>query len=201
MTRLAVLADIHGNLPALEAVINDMAQFEVDHVVVAGDSVNVGPFSREVLETITERNWAVIRGNNAFYVLDYQTPRHARALVRASHCRPWLRAQLGRQVDELRLPACPIRYRCVSPTQRRFVSSMGYPIIPGSPSRRFQQRRDQVENAGSADTPEDTIIGAHSHIPLERHLGRWHIFNPGSVGIPLDGDRRASYMMLSTVQP
>ena len=53
MTRLAVLADIHGNLPALKAVIDDMAQFEVDHVVVAGDSVNWGPFSCEVLELAT----------------------------------------------------------------------------------------------------------------------------------------------------
>ena len=91
MTRLAVLADIHGNLPALEAVSMDMAQFEVDHVVVAGDSVNVGPFSREVLKLVSERNWATIRGNNAFYVLDYQTPRmpeHWSAFTLP----PWLRA-------------------------------------------------------------------------------------------------------------
>ena len=46
------------------------------------------------------------------------------------------------------------------------------------------------------DIPESTVICAHSHIPLERHVGRWHIFNPGSVGNPLDGERRASYMLL-----
>ena len=50
MTRIAILADIHGNLPALNAVIDDMSGFKVDHVVVAGDSVNWGPFSRAVLE-------------------------------------------------------------------------------------------------------------------------------------------------------
>ena len=75
MTRIAVLADIHGNLPALNAVIDDMARFAVDHVVVAGDSVNWGPFSREVLEIIAARKWAVIRGNNAYYALDYATGR------------------------------------------------------------------------------------------------------------------------------
>ncbi|MCY3979532.1 MAG: metallophosphoesterase, partial [Chloroflexi bacterium] len=94
MTRLAVLSDIHGNLPALEAVNKDMAQFEVDHVVVAGDSVNVGPFSREVLEFVNERNWALIRGNNAFYALDYQTPRMP-AHWSAFTLPPWLRDQLG----------------------------------------------------------------------------------------------------------
>ena len=61
MTRLAVLADIHGNLTALQAVMDDMAQFDVDQVVVAGDSINWGPFSREVLEIITARNWAIVR--------------------------------------------------------------------------------------------------------------------------------------------
>ena len=75
MTRLALLADIHGNLPALEAVIEDMAQFAVDHVVVAGDSVNWGPCSRQVMEIITERAWALIRGNNELYVLDHDTER------------------------------------------------------------------------------------------------------------------------------
>ena len=49
MTRLAVLADIHGNLPALEAVIADMAQFGVDHVIVAGDSISIGPDSAAVV--------------------------------------------------------------------------------------------------------------------------------------------------------
>ena len=39
MTRLAILSDVHGNLPALEAVIDDMAQFQPDHVVIAGDLI------------------------------------------------------------------------------------------------------------------------------------------------------------------
>src|SRR5688500_16051015 len=75
MTRLAVLSDIHANLPALEAVIVDMAQFEVDQVIVAGDSISAGPYSPEVLEQITAQNWAIIRGNHEFYLLDYRTPR------------------------------------------------------------------------------------------------------------------------------
>ena len=49
MTRLAILADIHGNLPALEAVMADMAPYQVEHVVVAGDLVNWGPFSAVVI--------------------------------------------------------------------------------------------------------------------------------------------------------
>ena len=75
MTRLAVLSDIHGNLPALQVVIRDMEAFNVDHVVCAGDNVNWGPFSRQVMEIITAKHWAIIRGNNEYYPLDFQTNR------------------------------------------------------------------------------------------------------------------------------
>ena len=70
MTMLAILADIHGNLPALEAVLEDLAHFKVDHVVVAGAMVNWGPFSAQVMDRVTSEGWAVIRGNNEFYWSD-----------------------------------------------------------------------------------------------------------------------------------
>ena len=51
--RLAVLADIHGNLPALEAVLDDLQQFHVDGMIVAGDMV-AGPNSAEVLQRLQD---------------------------------------------------------------------------------------------------------------------------------------------------
>src|ERR1700720_3129900 len=97
MTRLAILADIHGNLPALEAVIADLARFAVDQVVVAGDVINWGPFSAQVTARIVEAGWAVIRGNNEFYLLDYQTPRAPAAWNDREQwpLLPWLRQQLA----------------------------------------------------------------------------------------------------------
>jgi predicted phosphodiesterase len=71
MTRLAVLSDIHGVWPALESVLEDMSQFQVDRVVVAGDLINVGPFSRQVVACAVENDWVVVRGNNEIYLLDY----------------------------------------------------------------------------------------------------------------------------------
>ena len=62
MTRLAILSDLHGNLPALEAVQQDLSQFQVDHVIVAGDVINIGPFSAQVLELVTSRGWAADPG-------------------------------------------------------------------------------------------------------------------------------------------
>jgi predicted phosphodiesterase len=75
MTRLALLADIHGNLPALEAVCADFAAFNVAHVIVAGDVINWGPFSPQVTERVMNAGWGLLRGNNEYYLLDYDTPR------------------------------------------------------------------------------------------------------------------------------
>ncbi len=192
MTRLAVLADIHGNLPALQAVIDDLAQFDVDQVVVAGDSVNCGPFSRQVLEIITARNWAAVRGNNAYYALDFgscRAPEHWASFTLP----PFLRAHLGAEWL-MRLACMPdtlaLRFLDAAPI-RMFHGIPDDPFVAINPDSAEEQVASWL-----AGVMETTVICAHSHIPMERQVGRWHIFNPGSVGVPLDGDHRASYMIL-----
>lgn len=192
MTRLAVLADIHGNLPALQAVIDDMAQYAVDQVVVAGDSINWGPFSRGVLEVISERRWPVIRGNNEFYLLDYDTERAPAHWSRFT-MPPYLHEQLGdRQVKFIAaLPdTLQLRFRDAPPI-RVCHGIPGDPWTAITPQSSAAQIRRWLR-----DISERAVIGAHSHIALERHVGDWHIFNPGSVGVPLDGEHSASYMIL-----
>lgn len=192
MTRIAVLSDIHGNLPALQAVCTDMAAFSVDQVVVAGDVINWGPFSAKVLAIVAAARWPVIRGNNEYYLLDYQTPRqppHWRGYTML----PWLRAQLAGSwqttiagwPDELSLrfpDAPPVRV---------------FHGLPGDPWRGLHPLlRDDEIAARLADVDEPTVIGGHTHLPISRQSGRWHILNPGSVGVPLDGQHLASYVIL-----
>lgn len=192
MTRLAVLADIHGNLPALNAVIADMAQHQVDQVVVAGDSINWGPFSRGVMECIGERRWPVIRGNNELYLLDYDTERAPAHWARFT-MPPYLRDQLGDRWTYA-IAALPdtlqLRFRDAPPI-RVCHGIPGDPWTAITPLSSAAQIRRWLR-----DISERTVIGAHSHIALERHVGAWQIFNPGSVGVPLDGDHSASYMIL-----
>ncbi len=192
MTRLAALADIHGNLPALQAVSDDMRQFKVDQVVLAGDSVNWGPFSRDVLERVYQRRWAQIRGNNAYYALDYGTSRAPKSWSRFT-LPPVLREQLG--ADWLNALSClpdalSLRFPDAPPL-RVFHG------VPGNPWRAIFPQSPPDKVAGwLRHVKENSVICAHSHIPMERHIDRWHIFNPGSVGVPLDGDFSASYMIL-----
>lgn len=190
MTRLAILADIHGNLPALEAVLADLAQFPVDHVVVAGDVVNWGPHSAAVMARVTAAGWAVIRGNNEYYLLDYETPRMPPAWGEFVLL-PWLKRQLaGRwhaliagwpDTLSLRFPdAPPIRVVHGSPRANTD------PIYAISPEAEVAARLAGVE--------EPILITAHTHLPLDRRCGPWRVFNPGSVGVPLDGAPGGQYL-------
>ena len=192
MIRLAVLADIHGNMPALQAVLRDMEQFAPDQVVVAGDSVNWGPYSREVMEIVSASRWAVIRGNNELYALDFGTPRMP-AHWASFTLPPILRAQLG--AAWLNALAC-----LPDELSLRFPDAPALRIVHGIPGDPFQAvypgtPRAQIAN-WLANVDETTVICAHSHIALERRVDRWRVFNPGSVGIPLDGEFSASYMLL-----
>jgi predicted phosphodiesterase len=68
--RLAILADVHGNLPALEAVLVDVEQQEADGILVAGDTVD-GPYALEPLQALRARGSWMIRGNREQYMLAY----------------------------------------------------------------------------------------------------------------------------------
>ncbi len=192
MTRLAALADIHGNMPALQAVIDDMAPFNVDQVVVAGDSVNWGPFSRRVLETVSARRWPLIRGNNELYALDYHTAR-APAHWSSFTMPAYLHEQLGdRWVKAAAsLPdSLQLRFRDAPPI-RVFHGIPDNPWVAMYPSTSTARISEWL--SGVAD---GFVIAAHSHVAMERRVAGWHIFNPGSVGVPLDGVHSASYMIL-----
>jgi predicted phosphodiesterase len=197
---LALLADIHGNLPALEAVLADLAPFRVDHIVVAGDAVNWGPFSAGVMERIAAGGWAAVRGNNEYYLLDYETPRAPTAWRDRDQwpLLPWLKRQLaGRHQTliaawpdslSLRFPDAP-PVRVVHGTPR----SHSEPIYPAPLS-------SEAEVAAMlASVEEPLVIAGHTHIPVDRTVGRWRVLNPGSVGVPLDGKHCGRYLLLEAV--
>lgn len=192
MTRIAVLTDIHGNLPALEAVIADMVAYEPQHVVVGGDMINGAPFSPEVLERIYSLRWGLIRGNHEFYLLDYRTPREPAA--RKGHLTfGYLHKQLiGYWYDKI--AALPDMLTLYYPDAPPIRIAHGIPgdhfraILPEHPAEEVRARLDGVW--------ETTYVGGHYHLALERWVDHWHIINPGSVGMPADGIREAGYVIL-----
>lgn len=193
MIRIALLSDIHGNLPALEAVIEDMKQFAPDHVVVAGDMVNGGPFSAEVMQIVYENRWTMIRGNNEYYVINAYAPRRPDTWGNFTLLE-WLHDQLtdwhhliASLPDDLLLlyPDAPDVHLC-----------HGIPHNCWKGMFDAQTDSDAKILADVATSRAKTILCGHTHIPLDRKVGNYHIINPGSVGNPLLGACVGSYMIL-----
>lgn len=191
MTRLAVLSDIHGNLPALEAVLTDLRQFTVDHVIVAGDTINWGPFNRDVLERVLNAGWAVIRGNNELYLLDYETPRAPKSWD-AFTMPPWLHAQVNTYLPEL--SSWP------DTLQLRFRDAPALRVYHGLPTTPFKGIHPLMSEESIteilAPIEENTYLSGHTHLMLDKFIGRHHVLNPSTVGCPLDGFEGATYLLL-----
>lgn len=195
MTELAVLSDIHANLPALEPVIDDLSQFTVDYIIGLGDVINFGPFTQQVVQRVIENKWVVIRGNGELFLLDYDTPRAPKAwsdLVDFP-IPPWLNRQLdGNLKNALATWADTLA--------SRFSDAPAIRVVHGMPQYHWDSLYPTLTDeriAGIlADVEEDTVIAGHTHLPMDRQSGKWHLLNPGSVGVPLDGQISAIYMLL-----
>lgn len=199
MHKLAVLADIHGNLPALQAVADHIARWKPDAVVVAGDIVNRGPRSRECLRFVLARaadaGWRIIRGNHEEYVLRVaRDPGELRpgleGAVRENVA--WTTEQLGDDVALLQPLAEQVSLAAPDGGEARVVhASMRHNrdnILPDTP--------DDVLRQQIAPAPPLICVG-HTHRPLIRSVDSTLVVNAGSVGLPFDGDARASYAQLT----
>ncbi len=198
--KLAVLSDVHGNWPALEATLADIDAWRPDLVLVAGDVVNGGPSNVACWQAIRGRaaaeGWVVLRGNHEEYVaewLDYAGPRHGPAyeMIRLSE---WTYRQLGGAATAAALAALPERWDWVAPDGSRLVALHASRL--GNRAGIYPFTGDD-EARGKVIPGAAVFITAHTHIPHQRTLDGMQIVNVGSVGLPGDGDGRASYGRLT----
>lgn len=209
--RLAILSDIHGNLPALEAVLEDVQQQCTDGIIIAGDLVD-RPQPLETLRAIQALGAWIIRGNRENYLLTYDTgdaPDHWRVSRQWIGLR-WLYHQLDREaLDFLHaLPeqeviavgrTAPIRAVHGSPgNDTELVLPDGDPVAMAKHRQSglldlSYTRLDLAEALGQVGEP--VLVCGHSHIPwVQEQSGRLAL-NPGSVGAPINGDARAQYAL------
>ncbi len=192
MIRLALLSDIHSNLPAFEAVLDDLKDIAPDKIVVAGDVVNWGPFSAQVVERLLDENCVVIRGNNELYLTDWQNERMPSTW---SHFTvpPFTIAQLGPGLMNV-IATWP------DTLSLRFPGATAIRVTHGSPRSPFELIYPKASDDEIATVlegvEETTVFTAHTHLAMDRQVERWHVLNAGSVGNPNNGILQASYMIL-----
>jgi putative phosphoesterase len=197
MDRVAVITDIHANLPALEAVMEAIEPTGVDAVYCGGDLVGYGPHPNEVCRLIEERGIPTIYGN-----YDYAIGRDL------EDCGCAYRDQHDRELGQLSV-AWTLEY-----TDRRSKDFMrGLPfdlrfelggrrvrLVHGSPRKvneyLFADKPVRTFERIAAGADCDVLVFGHTHQPWVAEYGGVLFVNCGSVGKPKDGDPRASFALL-----
>ena len=180
--RIAALYDIHGNLPALDAVLADVARKHVDRIVIGGDVVP-GPMPRETLERLRSLKPPAdfIIGNGELAVLSEADGKDSGVPAQYGDGIRWNAAQL--QLDDRALLAkWPV-------TLRIFIEGLGNVLLchatPNNPHDVFT-RVTPEESAQSliGDLDADVMVCGHTHMQFDRRLARLRVVNAGSVGMP-----------------
>ena len=182
MLRLALISDIHGNLPAFEAVLADISGRDISQIVCLGDVLASGPQPREVLARLKGLACPVVMGNGDEWMLNPTfdpSPRKDGEKILALD--RWVLAQL-RAEDKAFIATFQPIIEIDLPAGQRLL------CYHGSPRSNTEIIR--------ADTPESDLqlmfsgreatlmAGGHTHTPLLRRFQRAFLINPGSVGLP-----------------
>ena len=190
--RIAILADIHGNLPALEAALKDAEAMRVDRLLVAGDVVVGAPDSAGCWDLVQSLRCPILRGNHERYLFDLHTERAAPE---------WHSPRFGpvqfaaAQVGETRR-----RQMQALPMTHQFTDCPEILFVHGSTRSDndlvFPYTGDEaIEPMFPAETPE-WIVRGHNHFCSVRLWEHRKIITVGSVGLPLDGTPSAQYSIL-----
>jgi len=204
--KYALISDVHGNLPALEAVLADIdRRTEVDAVYHLGDLVGYAPWPNEVVALIKGRGIVGIAGNyDSTVATDY------------AHCGCKADSPRGEELAHLSYEWTRAH---ASPETKRFLGTLPFRmdlrprgghksrpqlvLVHGAPTLNTlywtEDRPDSFASkmAGSAGAKEGGLIAfGHTHKPWHRVVGGVHLLNTGSVGKPKDGDWRAGYALV-----
>lgn len=183
--RVALISDLHANLAALEAVLDDMPP--VDRIVCCGDLVDYYDQPNEVCALVRNRGIACIRGNHDAYVIGALVPDPSN---RASYRTDWTRETLNEG-------------------HLKWLAGLGTEMLITANGHRLRVRHASPWDEGTylrADGAhalarleigrDETLAVGHTHRPLHLAIGGGWLLNPGSVGQPRDWNPRAAYALL-----
>jgi putative phosphoesterase len=195
---VAVITDIHANLPALQAALARIDALGIERIHCGGDLVGYGPHPNEVCALIAERAIPTIYGNYDYAIARdlhdcgcaYITP-HDRELGQRSV--EWTLAHTDR-TSKAFMRALPfdLRFR---------VGATAVHLVHGSPRKvneyLFEDKPASLYERLAAAEPDQVLVFGHTHKPWIHSYGAVRFVNCGSVGKPKDGDPRGAFAILA----
>jgi putative phosphoesterase len=175
---IACLYDVHGNLPALEAVLADLG--EADRYILGGDYALMGAWPAETVARLRELEPAIwIRGNADRWLAD--PPEQLQEAV------AFARGELGAALAA-ELAALP---ETAEDGDMLICHASSVSDLRGIPPEPSDEDAELLEGVTAS-----RLLFGHTHVAFRRVAGVIELVNPGSVGIPLDGDHRAAYAVI-----
>ena len=184
---IALVYDVHGNLPALEAVVADARGQGADRWILGGDYCLFGPEPErtlELLRTLAPAIW--LRGNGERWTAQPgDAPENAVVPAAIEACRAALGEAAVAELAEL-------------PEQGVHEDTRYVHASPVSDVRSFLPQPGEDEEELLDGVTEPRLVFGHTHLPFRRFstTGGIELVNPGSVGLPFDGDQRAAYALV-----
>jgi putative phosphoesterase len=195
--RMAIFSDIHGNMPALEAVLSDIANQKPDARYCLGDLVGYASFPNEVTERIRDENISTVMGNyddGVGYDRDECgcAYREERERELGDQSLAWTKAHTTAENKAF--------LRGLLPEIRFEDGGKRVLLVHGSPRKMneylFEDRALSSFQRLAASSNADIIVFGHTHKPYVKNVDGVLFVNVGSVGKPKDGDWRAGYAVL-----
>lgn len=189
--KLAVISDVHSNLPALEEVLRDIGEQDVSETLCLGDLVGYNPFPNEVIETIKKEKMECIMGNHDYAVITKDTSWFNYI---AADAIMWTAKKIKKENLGF-LKKLPFGRTLKLKNRTLF-------LVHGSPREPLYE---YVEPWYSEELLREfagkySALGlGHTHVPFFKLVGNRSkklVFNPGAVGQPRDNNSKASYAIL-----
>lgn len=199
--RVAVVSDVHGNLTALEAVLADLRVTAPDLVLHGGDLAGPGSRPVEVIDRIRELGWRGVVGNTDEML---SAPESLAKFAAQSSAPKSLWDAVGEMADAMRTVLGEDRLTWIRglPLEQ---NESGITLVHASLGDCWRSpgtgaSDEELERVYSGELTPVVVYG-HIHVPFIREVRGRTIANSGSVGQPLDGDRRASYLLIEDGRP
>ncbi len=185
--RIAVISDIHGNIHALEAILEDVKSQGVDEIIIAGDTVNIHPNSRKCFELVMSLGCVVLQGNHEEYVYSVGSTETLHQ-ERFQSVR-WTQAQFSQTDLEMMRTLPRVLHRSDLLITHATPKSLSESIFVDSST---EDLRAMFEN-----TTEPFIVRGHNHKWFEKHWDNRQLWSLESAGLPLGGRLEAQYAILT----
>lgn len=193
--RIAVISDIHSNIYALEAVLDDIENRNVDLVACTGDLVGYGTRPNEVINTIRKKKVLTIMGNYDDAIgnykivcgCDYPNPKDVE------------KAGLSMQFTSSETTDENKKYLSNLPKEATLTfNNKTIKLVHGSTRLINEYLKENSEEAKEVmnELDEDILVCGHTHIPYTKYYGEKLLINAGSVGKPKTNNPKANYVII-----